>query len=99
MPHKVSTIYPINKFSLCLQSFHWSSIPERNNDTENLGNKPGTELKLKISLCQDFNSVADLSCFYVDTNYITSKNKTEKSPLISEKQMPYKAGDGDVKSA
>lgn len=33
------------------------------------------------------------------TNYITSKNKTEKSPLISEKQMLYKAGNGDVKSA
>lgn len=76
--HKVSTVYPVNKFSLCLQSFHGSSIPVRNKDTENLGNtSKSTEAKNK---CQDFNLVANMNCFYWYTNSI-SKNNAEKCPL------------------
>ena len=84
--HKVSTVYPVNKFSLCLQSFHGSSIPLRNKDTENLGNVPEREQRLKISICQDFNLVADLNCFYCYTN---SKNNAEKCPLNTFKQRYF----------
>lgn len=90
--HKVSTVYPVNKFSLCLQSFHGSSIPVRNKDTENLGNVPEREERLKISIWQDFNLVADLNCFYCYTNYfkkIIRKNvlwiHSNKDTVISTK--------------
>lgn len=36
-PHKVSAIHPVNEFSFCLQSFHWSSIPGKTQEDKKIG--------------------------------------------------------------
>lgn len=93
VPHKVSTIHPVNKFSLCLQSFHWSSIPGKIREDKKLEKCIWKE-RLNISICHGFNYIYlnDNSENLFNMLNTSAKGRVPKDPAITSK---YQINTGD----